>query len=339
MTTFWIVLLGLLAVAGALVVIYVLVRAGFSRKGAARGRLPVKVFKSLVLGADNRTSTSKTTLLAWTLLVVWAFAALLMAGELVSPQACVTDFATVAERLAACRTGDRASPVGLMQLSWRYLIDNPLDEGYLLLLGIPAVAALAAKGITQAKDTSGSEPKTTAADPDTGSAAGDAAARLGQLFSADDGTTDLGDTQYMLFNGILGVYFIVRLFAPDGQGLPALPDTLLGLTGVSAAAYVGKKAVARHQPAITAVYPTQLSATTTLTVIGTNLTSAAAPATPAPAGEQPVVLVGGVIAPGVQVTEAGRITAIAPALAPGPHQVTVINVWGVQTPVGYPVTY
>lgn len=373
MTTL-IVLLGLIAVIVAMLVIYLLVRAGFAKQGGRRGPLPVKVFKSLVLGADNRTSTSKTTLLVWTLLVVWAFATLLIAGELYDPQACVTTGETVAERLEACRAGDKASGVGLMQLSWQHLIANSLDEGYILLLGIPAATALAAKGITQTKDEAGTEPKTVAADPATGSNTTDATARLGQLFSADDGSTDLGDTQYLLFNGILGAYFIARLFSPDGLGLPALPDTLLGLIGVSAAAYVGKKAVARHQPAITSVYPTRLAANTTFTVIGANLTwpvqpsaealaaaqptvpaaapavpaapaVAAAPAVPAAPGlpegtSMPVVLVGGVIATGVEVLMPGRITAVAPVHTLGStHQVTVVNVWGVQTPTGHPVTY
>jgi hypothetical protein len=345
MNPFVIVMLGLLVVMLALLAIYALVRAGLPRGGAERGQLPVKAFKSLVLGADNRTSTSKTTLLAWTLLVVWAFAALLIAGELIDPKACVTTGTTAAEHVRACRTGNAASGVGLMQLSWQNLLTNPLDEGYLLLLGIPAAAALAAKGITQTKDVAGTEPKTTAADPNTGSKTGDAAARLGQLFSADDGSTDLADTQYLLFNGILGMYFIVRLFCPDGLGLPALPDTLLGLTGVSAAAYIGKKAVARRQPAITSVYPTQLAANVTLTVIGTNLTWDVLPVTGTPAAgapegtSMPVVLVGGVIATDVKVLMPGRITATAPALSAGAHQVTVVNVWGVQTPTGHPVAY
>lgn len=53
----------------------------------------------------------------------------------------------------------------------------------------------------------------------------------------------------------------------------------------------------------------------------------------------PVVLVGGVIATDVKVPMPGRITATAPALSAGAYQVTVVNVWGVQTPTGHPVAY
>ena len=72
--------------------------------------------------------------------------------------------------------------------------------------------------------------------------------RIAEIFSADDGTTDIGDFQYLIFNLVTAVYFVAQFLNPDGTGLPTIPDTLLGLTSVSAGLYVGKKAVTSSQP-------------------------------------------------------------------------------------------
>ncbi len=45
---------------------------------------------TVVLGEDGRTSTSKTFVLMWTLLIGWALIALLIAGELAHAHACVS---------------------------------------------------------------------------------------------------------------------------------------------------------------------------------------------------------------------------------------------------------
>ena len=230
--------LGIICVIVAVAVIYLVVWVSVVVRYPKAQRPRVKFFQTLILGTDNRTSTSKTTFLVWTLLVVWGLTSLLVAGELVRTQACVGSDTPVADRIKAC-TGPPENRRGLMQLSWRHLRDSGLDPGYLVLLGIPAAAAVAAKAITQAKDDNGNEPKTT--EPDSGkNAITSAVARVGQLFSNDDGTTDLGDTQYLLFNAVLAGYFVLHLAHPDGRGLPPLPDTLLGLTSVSAATYVAK---------------------------------------------------------------------------------------------------
>ena len=70
------------------------------------------------------------------------------------------------------------------------------------------------------------------------------------LLIADDGTTDIGDFQYVVFNLITAAVFVGAFLRIDPQGLPTIPDTLLGLTSVSAALYVSKKAAGHTQPTI-----------------------------------------------------------------------------------------
>jgi hypothetical protein len=124
--------------------------------------------------------------------------------------------------------------VGLLQIGWHNFITNGLLGGYLVLLGIPASAAVAAKAITQSKNDSGTAPKTTAPSSQ-GNITNKAMARVAQIFSADDDTTDIGDFQYVIFNLLTAAYFVAEFVRPSPLGLPVIPDTLLGLTSVSAA--------------------------------------------------------------------------------------------------------
>ena len=129
----------------------------------------------------------------------------------------------------------------------------------------------------QSKDDSGTAPKVAASsDKDT-----KAMARIAQTFSADDGTTDIGDFQYVIFNLVTAVYFVAEFVRPSSQGLPVIPDTLLGLTSVSAALYVGKKAATRTQPTITGVFPSILRVGEEAVITGSGLT--ADPTAPPPA--------------------------------------------------------
>jgi hypothetical protein len=111
-----------------------------------------------------------------------------------------------------------------------------LDPRYLLLLGFPAAAAVSAKAITVGQITSGtaskSPPEFKKKNPGTA---------IKDIVANDEGDLDLGDTQYFIFTLVaLAAFFIA--FAHDPTKLPVLPDTLVGLTSASAAAYVAKKA-------------------------------------------------------------------------------------------------
>ena len=156
-------------------------------------------FYSLVLGYDKRWSTSKASAVLWTFGLFFAFLTI------------------------ALHTRGH----GLDHLK--------LDQQYLLLLGIPASAAVGAKAVKQSKVASGSLDENIAATkPST-------VQGVGQLLTGDDGEADLLDSQYFLFSMLLLGYFLLQFLTGESTMLPKLPDTLVGLTGVSAAGYVAKK--------------------------------------------------------------------------------------------------
>ena len=103
---------------------------------------------------------------------------------------------------------------------------------YALLFGGPLGAAILAKQIVNTQTTSGTSTKTGASAP-----------TLSDLVANDAGDTDLGDLQYVLFNFVALVFVIAQLVHAPADGLPHIPDVLLGLTSVSAVGYVGKKAL------------------------------------------------------------------------------------------------
>jgi hypothetical protein len=102
---------------------------------------------------------------------------------------------------------------------------------YAVLFGGPLGAAILAKQIVnkQTNDNADSKP------------AGSPSAK--DLIANDAGDTDLGDLQYVLFNAVAMFFVISTLLHDPLNGLPRIPDVLLGLTGVAAVGYVGKKAV------------------------------------------------------------------------------------------------
>jgi hypothetical protein len=246
-------------IGAAVVVVLLLLTEALARLVHAR------FFSTVIMGRDNRTSTSKTFVFMWTLLVGWALITLVIVGELVHTHACVDPNHLSASVKACTKVND---DVGLLQVGWHQFISAPLSNAYLVLLGIPAASAVAAKAVTQSKQDAQTLVKTTAP---SGQSAGD---RIAQIFSADDQTTDIGDFQFVIFNLITAAYFISEFVHPKGVGLPVIPDTLLGLTSVSAALYVGKKAATRAaKPAISSVFPTMLRVGQQFTVVGSNLTS------------------------------------------------------------------
>ena len=153
-------------------------------------------FYSLILGVDKRWSTSKASATLWTFGLLFVFFVI------------------------AFHTGGH----GLDHLK--------LDQQYILLLGIPAGAAVAARAIKQSK--TGGVPPADRPQPTV-------VQGLGQLLSDDDGNADLLDSQYFLFSVLLMGYFLLQFMTGESTTLPTLPNTLVGLTGVSAVAYTAKK--------------------------------------------------------------------------------------------------
>jgi hypothetical protein len=168
--------------------------------------------RGLIVGTDGRASTSKVQAALWTGAVLYAFLFLLIAGWHIWNR-------PKTPRLIGLKDG------------FAHLIVHPLQPEYLVLLGVPITAAIAAKALTLNKVIAGTLAKTT------GTSEG-VAAGLAETVSNDTGNADLLDSQYVAFNLITLIYFFSAFFGttvanPSG-GLPSIPPTLLALSGVSA---------------------------------------------------------------------------------------------------------
>jgi hypothetical protein len=195
-------------------------------------------FRALYVGLDGRWSTSKLQALLWTYAVLYALVALFVADQL------GLDF---------------SDGKGFAGIEFR-------DE-YLLLLGGPFAAAVLAKGIMATKVENGTIVKPEA--PTERSAV----TGFRDVISDDAGRTDLVDFQYFFFNLVALGFFAVSFCPNVAEGFPDLPDFLVGLTSVSALAYVTSKAVESSTPQITLVVPSTAFPEQTVEVRGTYLAS------------------------------------------------------------------
>ncbi len=145
---------------------------------------------------------------------------------------------------------------------------GPLDSRYLLLIGFPAGAAVGAKAITMGQMASGTvSKKSPQYEKKTPAKA------VKDIVANDQGDLDLGDAQYFIFTLVALAAFFIAFFH-DPTKLPVLPDTLVGLTSASAAAYVAKKAASPAPVKITAVSPQKGPATATVKIFGSGFGNA-----------------------------------------------------------------
>jgi hypothetical protein len=235
----------------------------------------------LVNGADGRWSTSKTTGLLWTGAVVFALFAILVH--------------------TAGAIGD---------------VFGDFQAEYLLVLGIPIGSALAAKGITSAQVSSGE----VTTKPRTAERESNPIEGVAQLFANDQGRADLLDTQYFLFNLVLLSWFLLTFFVQQLDQLPDLPDTLLGLTSVSALAYVTKKGLeGEGGPTIRSVVPAAAKPGDTVVLRGVNFATES--------DRQAAVLFNNVAGTGPDVELAvtyAKITVQVPAIEEGTVELRVV---------------
>lgn len=145
------------------------------------------------------------------------------------------------------------------------MIHSGLAGQYGLLIGGPLGAAIAAKGIVGNQVGKGTGTKTLGSPTPA------------QLVQNDEGEADLGDLQYVLFNLVAIVFFVGSIIQSPLHGLPRIPDVLLGLTSVSAAGYVAKKALPSNAPTAK-LEPSEGPQGTTLTIAGSNLLNGTPPA-------------------------------------------------------------
>ena len=191
----------------------------------------------LIKGKDRRASNSKIQYLMWTLLLGFILAYIAGYSSIVigAPFECspgVTKFCVPTD-------SDKWGP-------------------YLILLGVPAAAAVTAKGVVSYKVANGTLQKTEAQQP-----------ALAQVVNNDSGDTDIVDVQYLMFNLIAFVY-VLAMFATRNE-LADVPDLLLGLTSAAAGTYVLNKSLANNKPRITSVVPGRIKPGDVITIQGENL--------------------------------------------------------------------
>jgi IPT/TIG domain len=251
-------------------------------------------FKGLVMGADKRLSTSKTTALIWTAFVVYAF---------------------LTQIIIALQVHGTA--LTMLQDRWKAI---PSDN-YLLLLGGPFAALVGAKGLVVSRLANGRVQKVD----------GDNVVRPSDLISDDTGHTDVVDLQFVLFN-LVALFLAVATFAQHPmQGLPPIPDGLAALTSVSALAYLGSKAVDQSTPKISLLNPATVRAGGLVTVTGLNLLPPHNPGT-VEADVAPIVTVGGVGAVVLPGATAGSLQFIVPpGLSAGSSQQVIVTSQGQST--------
>jgi len=185
--------------------------------------------RGLLVGTDNRLSTSKTTAAMWSIVVAYFILA-----------------------LGLIAATDRDKFADLFQSF------SPL---YLVFLGGPFAAAVLAKARVSSGVNNGELQKSTAPAP-----------RLADVFSDDDGNTDLVDTQYIGFNFIVAIITTVFFVRAPGFGAPPVPGFLAGLTGASAATYVGNKAlITSNAPTLDRATPSKARRGQLITIYGSNL--------------------------------------------------------------------
>lgn len=167
--------------------------------------------RALLIGKDGRFSTSQTQAALWTLGLGFVLSFLLL-----------------------------RKPFGITDDAFAGSFKQ-LDDVYLLMLGLPYAALVAARGITANKVDTDRLQKVTASE-----------SKIRDLVTDDDGHPALLDTQFFVFSMIALVYFVAA-FAAKPDALPELPLGLVGLTGIAALAYTGNKAVTSNAPVISTV--------------------------------------------------------------------------------------
>ena len=222
---------------------------------------------NVFVGTDGRLSTSKTMAILWTL----ALAYMLLVMGLI------------------------AAAAGLPGSTLSALI-SPTSGLYLVLIGGPFAAAIAAKATVSTGTSAGRIQKSYS--PST---------NLLDVIGNDQGNTDLVDSQYTLFNLIALTIVLAVFVRKPGFGAPDIPGFLAGLTGASAAAYVANKAVTSNAPTIDQVIPAAARIGQQAIAHGANLHAAAA------ADAKTMVTVGGFQADVIQDdVQAGHVTFTIP---------------------------
>lgn len=194
---------------------------------------------ALVVGADNRPSTSKLQFFLWTVVVLYAYAAIWAARF------------------------------------WHGQTDalSNIPPNLLLAMGFSLTTVTAAKGITSAYVSSGRLVKNPP--PSEGSppnATANSATGVSALATDDDGYPDLSKIQMLAWTLVSIGVFLVAVVVQVNAATPQLPDidaSLMVLMGLGHGAYLGKKLVTTDVPRLTGLAPGGgVAGTTVVTLTG-----------------------------------------------------------------------
>lgn len=240
-----------------------------------------------LLSASITESTSKLNAYLWTAILAWILLSLALLDK--------SDFSIADGKSFAAVVG-RISPL------------------YLVLLGGPFAAAVLAKGIVTSSVSEKALVKPAAEKP-----------RVADVFSDDDGNTDLVDTQYVIFNLIVAAMVVIGFWGNPLAGAPSIPDFLAILTGGSAAAYVANKSVnaKADPPVIDRMIPSVARPNDQVRIVGS--------AFQGQGNEAPTVVIGGEDADILPGSNDGMIVAVVSNLAkPGQCEVVVRTAAGAE---------
>jgi hypothetical protein len=197
--------------------------------------------KGTVVGADGLASTSRLMPALWTVALLFAVVLLLLIGRTPHcPKPLPSVFVNPSGVGGSCPARDLA---GTSRFADQLGKNFPWD--YLLLLGFPVGAALAAKwqAITygdklRAPTVSGVS-KPSPPDPqDIGVKAG-----LSQVISNDAGQGSLVNAQYLAFTLVTIGFVLLQVVTHPRNGLPVIPTALLVLSGVAVGGYVANRQI------------------------------------------------------------------------------------------------
>ena len=180
---------------------------------------------ALVVGADNRPSTSKLQFFLWTVVVLYAYGAIWAARF------------------------------------WHGQVDalSNIPPNLLLAMGFSLTTVTAAKGITSAYVSSGrlvKNPPPTEGSPANSTA--NSATGVSALATEDDGYPDLSKMQMLAWTLVAIGAFLVAVVVQVSAAKPQLPDidaSLMVLMGLGQGAYLGKKLVTTDVPRLTGLAP------------------------------------------------------------------------------------
>jgi IPT/TIG domain len=188
-----------------------------------------------VVGADNRTSTSRVAPAIWTLTLAWAISFLLL------------EAGTDQERVKAAFPADR----------W---------DDYLVLLGGPFAAFVIAKGVTSWKIQNGQVQKTNNDGNPT-------PAQVFKNDDGTTSLVDAQYLAFNLVALVYFWAVVFQRVGKAGSkawALPSIPLQLLVLTGSAALTYAANKAILNNKPTITAIEPSSVRPGKTVRIQGLN---------------------------------------------------------------------